>query len=388
MEENFRHGYYFGQELDWDAERIPVVLLVELPYWLMIPDSSLTININGYVFNIEISDHFHELYGSEVFDSRITCAYIGPLEKVDKDICQETIKMNTPILWRKCKTVVKIHSLCNGDVFKTKGEKHESVAELYLKTFCEAHIEVLNKLIQNYRLATYDYFPFEVYPWTVPIWWITTGTTNSFKLCLLDYKKWDYKPVLRGNNQEKHVYNLISPNDLQQSFLKNEPSPGEYDLLDALNFMERGDYNGAVRRITTAIEVLVESLLIERLKEIYEEQEVHKIFKKVKNNFPGKLNKYIELSGRTLDEWIEPELKKIRDLRHEIVHAAVRISFNNRGLAQEKVDKGRWIYNWFENKEEKKVVREQRIGMRSLGRHLPSAFNYEITSQGVIIENF
>lgn len=36
-------------------------------------------------------------------------------------------------------------------------------------------------------------------------------------------------------------------------------SPGELELMDALNLMQRGDYSGAVRRVTTAIEVAVEA---------------------------------------------------------------------------------------------------------------------------------
>jgi HEPN domain-containing protein len=314
MMEEILDEYYAGQELDWNAEVITVMLLVELPFWLMMPNNKLTININGYDFRIEIIEHFHELYGTEILDSRRTCPYIGPIEKIEKSIIQEAENQNIPILWRKCKTVLKIYSVCNEDVFKIKGDKHESAAKLYLRTFCEAHIEVINKLIQHYRLATYDYFPFELSPWTVPIWWVTTGNTNGFRLSLLDYKNWDYKPIFTNLDLTESVYNLISPFELQQNIVNDEPSPGEYELLDALNSMERGDYNGAVRRITTAIEVLVENLMMVKLYEVYEEEEVTKIFNKVKNNFPEKLKKYIELSERNLEEWIKEELPKIRDL--------------------------------------------------------------------------
>lgn len=387
MEKEVPDEYYVGHELDWNAEVVTVKLFVELPFWLMVPNTQITIYMNGYDFKIEIVEHFHELYGTEIHDSRRTCLYIGPIENIENSIIQEAQNQNIPILWRKCKTVLKIYTECNEDVFKIKNDKHEFAARLYLTTFCEAHIQVINKLIQNYRLATYDYFAFEVSPWAVPIWFVTKGSTNAFRLSLLDYKNWDYKPIFTNLDLTNNVYSLITPEELQQNILSEEPSPGEYDLLDALNLMERGDYNGAVRRITTAIEVLVESLLMVELNKIHEENEVIKIFNKIKNNFPGKLKKYTELSERNLTELIEEELPKIRDLRHKIVHSAYRIDYNERGLAQEKVDKGRWIYNWFEDKSEKSVKREKKILMRSLGRNLGSVFNYKITNKGVIIEN-
>jgi len=385
--ENIPEEYYLDQELNWNADAKHAVFLVELPYWLMVPNTTQRITLNGFEYKVQIFDDFYELYGTEVHDSRRTCAYIGPIEKVDQNIVQEAKNQNINLIWRKCKTVLKIHSLCNEDVFEMKGNKHESIARSYLKTLCEAHITIVNILIQQYRLATYDYFPFEVSPWTVPIWWITQSNKDGFRLTLIEYKNWDFKPVFANIDLKENVYSLISPFELQQSILNLEPSPGEYGLLDALNLMERGDYSGAVRRITTAIEVLVENLLISKLNDTLSEDEVSNILNKLKNNFPQKLRKYLKVSGRKLESWIETELPKIRDLRHKIVHSDYKVHFNDRGLAQEKVDKGRWIYNWFENKLDRKDKREKLIGMRSLGRGMPSMFDYNFTNKGVVIES-
>jgi HEPN domain-containing protein len=377
---------YLEQELDWNAETKPVILLVELPFWLMVSNTTQTVTLNDFEYKVQIFDNFYELHGTEFYDSRGTCAYIGPIEKVDQNIIHEAKNQNINLIWRKCKTVLKIHSLCNEDIFKIKGSKHESIARVYLKTLCEAHIAIINILIQQYRLATYDYFPFEISPWTAPFWWVTQTNKDGFRLTLLEYKNWDFKPMFTNIDLRENIYTLISPFQLQQSLLNFEPSPGEYDLLDALNLMERGDYNGAVIRITTAIEVLVEDLLLTKLNGDFAEKEVERIAKSLKNNFPKKLKKYLEVSGRTLDIWIEKELPEIRNLRHTIVHSAYRVHYNNRGLAQEKVDKGRWIYNWFENKSDRRDRREKLIGLRSLGRSVPPIFNYNYTNKAVVIE--
>src|ERR1035438_5182234 len=57
-------------------------------------------------------------------------------------------------MWRKCKTVLKIKSRCNEDVWNAanvgSGSKNNT-AGLYLSEFCNAHIPVVNRLVQVYR---------------------------------------------------------------------------------------------------------------------------------------------------------------------------------------------------------------------------------------------
>lgn len=377
-------SYWIGQELNWDAPAIAVTLIVELPFWLMTSDSVVNIEVENYPFEIIIRDNYYELFGQVILDSRDSCAYIGPKEKIGKQILEVIKKENIPTLWRKCKTVLKIKTLCNEDIF-IKKEEHEGVVNHYLTSFFAAHIPVVNKLIEQYRLSTYDYFAYNVSPWDVPIWYISLKG-DAIKNVLVRYKDWDDKPMMYEQQEDPKIYNLISSENLQESF-NITPSAGEFELLDAINLIERGDYNGAVRRVTTAIEVLVENLLeFELLKFKSQEEVALELNKKpLKNNFPFKLYKYLELSARLIPDWINPELDKIRNLRHTIVHKAQRISFNNKGLAQEKVDKGRWIYNWFEDKENRRNVREQKISYRSLGRDIGPIFQSKITADGVII---
>jgi hypothetical protein len=193
---------------------------------------------------------------------------------------------------------------------------------------------------------------------------------------------WDEKPVLIvGSSQER--YKLIEATELQ-SAMTAEPSAGEFDLLDALNFMERGDYSGSIRRITTAIEAQLESVLRQELIKTHTLAEVDKKLKASENDFPGRLRQYEKLSGRNLNAGLSIELETTRNLRHSIVHRALRIPFQERGKAQRAIDTGRWIFNWLENQPTRKEVREKRIAMRSLGRHF-SLFNAEITSTGVIV---
>ena len=377
--------YWVGQDLDWEAASIPTILFVELPFWLMVPNCSQEIEVNGCKFKVDIRDDYIELRAGLICDSRFSCIYIGSPEvnpKLFKQTEKRQKKNNVPVMPRKCKTVLRIYSACNKDVLAVAQQSHmRSSAHFYLRSFCEAHIPIINHILQHYRLSTYDYFPYEVGLWDVPVWFVKSEEGNV-RIVLLNYADWDEKPILSANGRSEK-YQLIEATKLQ-SAMTSEPSAGEYELLDALNLMERGDYSGAVRRITTAIEVQLESVLRQELLKKYAVTEVEKRLKESENDFPGRLRQYEKLSKRALSAVLCEELDTTRNLRHLIVHDALRIPFHQRGQAQEAVDTGRWIFNWIENQPSKIDVREKHIGKRSLGRSL-GLFQAEITSTGVIV---
>jgi tetratricopeptide (TPR) repeat protein len=383
--------FSIGQNLDWEASPIPVTLYVELPFWIMVPDCLQEVVINDCRFDVEIKDNYIEKYACAFGESRSNCIYIGPPEswQSNPDLEKFTKEGNVPIMDRKCKTVLCIHSACNKDVLTAAGREstRSREAHFYLGAFCEAHLEVINHLIQHYRLSTYDFFPYEVSPWDVPIWFVGSEVGIA-RVILQNYAAWDEKPAMyktitaSGPNER---YELIKAHELQ-SALSLEPSAGEYELLDASNFMERGDYSGAVRRITTAIEVQLESVLRQELLKIYPVAEVEEKLKDSENDFPGRRRQYQKLSGRKLSAEQEEDLESIRTLRHSIVHNAYRISLNERELAQRAVDTGRWIFNWLENQPTREDIRGKRIAKRSLGRRL-MLFSAKITPHGVIVYN-
>ncbi len=253
--------YWIGQVLKWDASPLPVTLYVELPFWLMVDDTSLHVEVNGHDFRVDIREGYYELHVLEVLDSRQSCVYIGPPDddRVHPEIHQLVRKNNARFITRKCKTVLQILSQCNGDVLAAEvdGGPRSRQAIYYLQAYCSAHLEVVNRVLQAYRLATYDFFPYEVSPWDVPIWLVKSRGLAAY-VPLVPYAIWDHKPHgLTRDPSATERYQLIDPRDLA-ACLQHPSSPGEFELLDAMNLMERGDYSGAVRRVTTAIEVLVE----------------------------------------------------------------------------------------------------------------------------------
>jgi len=175
---------------------------------------------------------------------------------------------------------------------------------------------------------------------------------------------------------------FITPSSLQAA-MATDPTAGELELLDAVNLMERGDYTGAVRRITTAIEAVVEQVLRVELAKRYEADDVERRLYASQNDFSGRLRQYQKLSERTMPEELSADLEATRGMRHDI-HRGARIVHAERGKAQRSVDTGRWIFNWLENREDHAVKREKDLAMRSLGRHY-SIYDTEITPEGVVV---
>jgi hypothetical protein len=287
-------SYYVGQDIDWDSPWIDVELFVELPFWLMVDNTEVALDLHGHSFDVAIHDNYFELYARLVDDSRNSVVYIGPFKPLDNfgsDMQEFREKCpDQPLFWRKCKTVLRIRTRCNEDVLNRGGMGRPGSISMYLAELCRAHIPVINRLIQAYRLATYDYFPFEVSPWDVPRWWVSREG-NSIPVDLLGYKTWDIKPpIIHADGQDPVPYQLIDSVDLAGK-LDDQPRPGELELLDALNLMERGDYSGAVRRVTTAIEVVVEAVVGGAVERAEGTAAAKKFIRDTRTNFPRRVHK-------------------------------------------------------------------------------------------------
>jgi len=187
-DEKLSTSYFVGQELNWNAPWVKVRLWVELPFWLMMNNAVMTLEFNGHPFEIEVHDNYWELHVGNVTDSRFSVCYQGPLKKrnqLSKEIQQFLRKhRGIPVIWRKCKTLLKVVSRCNEDVWNAAGRKVSPAVQLYRSELCRAHVPVINKLIQQYRLATYDFFAYELAPWDVPKWSIERGG-QSVACCLV-----------------------------------------------------------------------------------------------------------------------------------------------------------------------------------------------------------
>lgn len=365
---------------------------MELPFWLFVENASLQIELDGHVFPVSIHVDGFELHTGQISDSKQGVIYRGPFRNEDE--LSESIKRfkfakpDAQLLWRKAKSFLKIATRCNEDVWRKRTEEPHPVrpsVEVYLEQLCRAHIPVVNKLIQAYRLASYDPFAFEVAPWDVSYWTIERNNVTC-SCTLVPYKLWDHPIYGHDGPDGQMQVRFLTDADALSAKLSERPTSGELELLDAINLMERGNYSDAIRRITTAIEVVVAAVAESVVSAKDGPHVAQRFLKDTQNNFGRRVAKYQELSSRMLPEGMRKELDKTRKLRHRIVHGGYRVTPAERGSAQMAVDFGRWTFNWFENDTQRREVREQRIARRSLGREMTyNIFRPQITPDGITL---
>ena len=265
-------------------------------------NTALSIEVSGHTFPVSTHDNYFELFFGQVTDSRSSVGYRGPFKKREEltPAVREAMDAHpeADYMWRKCKTIVKVESRCNedfwnalmGDVSPRKRE-----ATCYLAELCRAHLPVINKLIQNYRLATYDYFAFEVAPWDVYFWTVDRDGISA-PVNIVRYRQWDHKVFIFGLDKKQKIYQLIDADEFRRQ-LPLVPTPGELELLDALNLMERGDYSGAVRRVATAIEVVVEYVVGKVVESSKGKTVAEEFLNKTRMRFDKRVSTYQSLSG-------------------------------------------------------------------------------------------
>lgn len=370
-------GRVFGDGLRWDSPLEDAWLAVELPFWLMVNSSPLEVALEGWATEVQIRGDHVELHANEFRDSKTSCVYLGPEpSKVDPSVIPD----DAAVVGRRCKTVLRLPVRCLTDAIAAIGQDYWRArqAMAYFAALCAGHIPVVNEVIVRYRLATYDLFPFEVSPWDVPVWFAQMAQ-GQVMVPLLPYRSWDYKPLVNGD-----LMSLVTPNEL--SAARTSPEPGEVELIDGLMLMERGDYAGAVRRVVTAMEVIVESRLRVELERLHPSAEVERRLTASQNDFPGRLRQWAKVSGTELPEPLVRELERTRTLRHAIVHRGLRFAYRDRGTAQRSVDTTRWAYNFVEGRADLAELRETRLALRSIGRFSPGVhFGTQITPEGVVV---
>src|SRR5664280_2460887 len=174
-------SWTFGEDIDWTSPLVETILTVELPFWLMMPDSEVSITWASNSFDVSIRQLTMEVFNDFFTDSRRTIAGHTDLKQhlfdSPEKLATFSAERGQPMMPRPCKTALSIRTLAHEDVFRELTDvdrpavAHQHSA--YRASLCEAHIPVVNELIQRYRLQTYDYFPYEVSAWDVPIWYVS-----------------------------------------------------------------------------------------------------------------------------------------------------------------------------------------------------------------------
>jgi hypothetical protein len=384
-------SFTFGDRIDWSSPLGETNLYVELPFWLMTPPGPVAVEWSETMFTVDVCSLWMEVFGGEVTDSRRSVVHHGPWRpdgwQPPQEIAEQLAHLRMSWIHRPCKSVLRLTAKAHSSAFRVLDDSEPPRAhaeqQAYWASLCEAHLPVINELVQRYRLLTYDYFAYEVSPWDVPVWYVKHAGVG-YRAVLLPYKEWDTKPVTvedgdaPGDPPKVRQFEWTTPSELATT-ASADATPGEFDLLDARSLMERGDYTGAIRRTVTAVEAALRWALLTELEMKYPSEEAARRTANTDNDFPGRLAQWRKLAKPQIAQQEFDEFQTTRDIRHAIVHLAHRLTHQDRGRAQRAVDTGRWLYNKIERKPDRARLRDYGVlksaGRTALAPRFPSSLN-------------
>ena len=399
-----------ADEMKLDGERVPISLMVELPFWLMIPDCEITVSHEKTLILAGIKGNYAEVSaGNTFYDSHVSVWYIGPADELKSGNippCVTEIKypiyrhMKTVILFKPeaLKEAIDIYLDREEDKSLNRNRKIRRInrSHQYFCSLSFAYIPFLNNLITSYRSTSYDPFAFEVSEWDVPIWF-AEYKGELIRIGLMPYwDKDDYPDIGKIGKSERSKFYATSQEDVQVE-ANEDITPGKLELLDALSLYHRGRFGDAVRSAVTAIEVALESQLIKLLKEKgYSDEEADRRLFETRNSFHDRIEDYEKVSQKRLPSPIismipyingvrlKSELGWVRKLRHKVVHEGIRVDIFSQGLMQRAIETMTWLYRWLSSEDYDKEDNRNFTFFNGLHGRIILPFDY--TETGVFIK--
>lgn len=388
----------------WKGDDVESELLVELPFWLMIPDGTLQIKYLETLIPATISSNLIEVASGPISSSsRTTVEFIGTNDALS-DLDLDAVVPNRMPIFRHMKSSVIFDVTIKKDVFnawKTRHtlqkEDHSGARNLnrtiqYCQSLAFSHLPFLNRLISSYRSVSLDPWAFEVSECDVPVWHLRRGS-ELVRIGLMPY--WDnvhFPSVRQGKDS---VPFFAASLESLQSQISDGVAPGKLELLDAFSLQYRGKYEDAVRSAVTAIEVALEAQYKqELLLKGRTEEEADSALSETRNNFFDRLARYEKLSRRRLPGPVlsvipyingirfREELESARALRHKVVHEGQRIDIFSRGAMLRVIETMTWCFEWLTTNDEHRPGDNRNYVFFSMLRGT-RRYPFEYVSEGV-----
>ncbi|MBN2291703.1 MAG: hypothetical protein JXM70_04720 [Pirellulales bacterium] len=356
----------------WKGRYVSIQLIVELPFWIMIPDCEISLSHDEATVQASIRGKYMAVSdGPFSFDSHCNVIFVGPKEKLAAD--QEPpllVALSKAPVQRLMKTVIVFQPVAKEDaVLALQGHQDPALSESarirrinraqnYLQSLAYAHIPFLNTLISSYRITSHDPFAFQVSQWDVPIWFAELNGKFA-RVSLMPYWEQDWFPTLyslsRSDRSPIHLtdHKAISA-QAETSFV-----PGLMEILDARSLYFRGHIDSAVRSAVTAIEIVLETQISKLLSNKgWSKQRILDRLEETWNNFDKRLADYEKISETRIPGPIlspipyingirfKSELNQVRELRHKIVHHGLRVDIHSRGPMLRAIETMTWLFQW------------------------------------------
>lgn len=351
--------YGVGSSLKWDAQLSGVTFCVELPFWLLMPNSTLSVSSQGFETRVRIENRGVEIQRGRQFSrTRLNTVFIGN-EGSASSHPMPMAALPEGGLCRSTRTLVYIDTHANSDAIDALfGEDNRRFQDgnRYFASLAAGHLPVLNEVINAYRRAAIDPHANEVTAWDVPTWFVCESNRTQ-PVCLYSHIVEDRYPATRNGENELPVTGATGDEVNRQ--LEIAATPGEIEMLDGWSLFYRGRYGDSIRCFVTAIEVALEAELRRLLTEMQETQTaIDAKLKSTRNNFDDRLIDYCIASKRRIPgpllHWVPnlngcrlvQELDRTRKLRHRIVHHGHRLDHTFSKPMLRAAETTSWLFNW------------------------------------------
>jgi hypothetical protein len=364
------------EEIEWwnTAKLVDSHLIVELPFWMMVPKGTLQVSVGATTLPVTIYGDFVEVYHGPAFlNSHANVAFVGPFAELEQKDIGDIVSNKSPI-YRCMRTVLIFPTMAVDDAFLALNDRHSIGADdrpqirrvnralQYFDSLAFGHIPFVNKLITSYRSTSLDPCAFETSEWDIPIWY-AQSEHHLARINLMPY--WDNDKFPHVNSTSGAEPYFAATHEQLTSQLGSPVSPGKMELLDALSLSYRGRYADAVRSAVTAIEVALESELRRELANTgLSVDAIDARLAETRNTFFDRLEAYQQISKRRLPGPIisvipyinglrfRSELENVRSLRHKLVHEGTRIDIFARGSMLRAVETMTWLFSWLSRTDE------------------------------------
>lgn len=354
-----------GLSIDWDSPLEPIALMVELPFWLLIPNSHYVVEANGARVSVIVDNSGIELQrGKQFTRTHTTTVFMGSEEAFQKATIPATI-LPTGGVYRGTRTLLYIESYAIADAldgfFGPDGPRFQDGSR-YMASLAVGQLSVVNALINGYRRAAVDPFASEVAAWDLPTWFVQQGE-RSRPICCYSHLVHDWYPTRSESfgSSESHPFFATRPDAVAHQLTSKE-LPGEVELLNGWSQFYRGAYADSIRSFVTAVEVLLEAELRRLLAAVGgTDEEIDKRLSETRSRFNRRLEEYCEITKRRVPGPILHDVPYVngsrfmyefgqtRELRHEIVHGGFRLNHNYSGLMLRAAETTTWLFDWLTN---------------------------------------
>lgn len=358
---NEGEAIYPGKELNWDSERVPVRLMVELPFWLLMPNSSLNLTVEGCrVPTTLINNGVEFQVGHQFTRTHEPTVFIGPIEAVQETPVSVGSLASGGLL-RTTRTLLSFQTTAHSDALAAVGAtgRRRQDGLDYFRSFAVGHLAFVNQLINSYRRVAVDPFSTEVSEWDVPVWFLEHDR-RLMRIFLFPYQIEDTHPSLAEQllDRAPQPYIAATPQQVELAGV-TDGIPGEVELLDGWSLYYRGRYGDSIRSLVTAVEVLLEAKLRDALRSsgVSPEKAEERILQ-TRNNFRQRLDFFCCLTGQRVPgpllSWVPyingirltDEFEATRNLRHDIVHSGRRLDHSLIKPMRRAAETTTWFFDW------------------------------------------